>query len=341
MSRKKIVSFILSVLVSAVLLWLLFSQIDFQDLVEVFSKIYIPGLFAFLGMSLLGSWLRASRYKLLIKPHPIRWDHIFLVTFIRNLFVDLLPIRAGSLSYVYFLNQRLRYPFEVAASSFILSFVFDFLTLSPFLIIAILLAGLGSSVLSISTLIVISVIFLILIGFVLWKILPITSLFIKIYERLIRALNWDQKNWAFTSIQKLVLTRDTLAMSQKKAIYWPVLGLSFLIRLAKYGSLYFLLLAILHSLGFSWSNLSFFKTILGITGAELTSVLPIKGIAGFGTWETAWALTFKLMNYDPQLAIISGIGVHLITNLWEYTLGIISLLIISLPSFRSYRRETI
>lgn len=328
----------LSVLVSAGLLWLLFSQIDFQDFVNVFTQIFFPALVVFLFISLLGTWLRAWRYKILIKPHSIRWDHIFLVTFIRNLFVDLLPVRAGSLSYVYFLNQRLGYPFEVAASSFVLSFVFDFLTLSPFLIFSLLLAGLGSSVISISSLVVISVLFLLVIAIILWKILPLTNLIIKVYQRLIRILRWDQKAWTGKSIEKLHLTRDALALSQKRAVYGRVLVLSLFIRLAKYGSLYFLLFALLHNLGYTLASLSFFKTILGITGAELTSVLPIKGIAGFGTWETAWALTFRLMNYDPQLAIISGIGVHLITNLWEYALGITSLLIITLPWFKARRR---
>ena len=71
------------------------------------------------------------------------------------------------------------------------------------------------------------------------------------------------------------------------------------------------------------------KTILGITGAELTSALPVKGIAGFGTWETAWTLTFQLLNFDSRLAIISGIGVHLLTNLFEYSLGILAILVLA------------
>jgi glycosyltransferase 2 family protein len=63
----------------------------------------------------------------------------------------------------------------------------------------------------------------------------------------------------------------------------------------------------------------------------LTSVLPVKGIGGFGTWESAWALTLRLMHFSPNLAVISGIGVHLITNFFEYFLGIISLLILYFP----------
>jgi hypothetical protein len=63
----------------------------------------------------------------------------------------------------------------------------------------------------------------------------------------------------------------------------------------------------------------------------MTGALPVKGIAGFGTWESGWALTFRLMDFEPRIAIISGIGVHLISNMFEYSLGILSILILTLP----------
>jgi hypothetical protein len=100
-----------------------------------------------------------------------------------------------------------------------------------------------------------------------------------------------------------------------------------------------LLFSLLRSHGFSIKNLSIWKTILGITGAELTSALPIKGIAGFGTWESAWALTFRMMNFDQEIAIISGIGVHLLTNLFEYTLGIVAILILVIPLLIRKRKK--
>jgi glycosyltransferase 2 family protein len=89
----------------------------------------------------------------------------------------------------------------------------------------------------------------------------------------------------------------------------------------------------------SFAEFGFFKLILGVTGAELTSVLPVKGLAGFGTWEAAWALTFSLMGIDEGLAIISGLGVHLLTNVFEYSLGIASLIILLFPWLRRSARR--
>ncbi len=139
------------------------------------------------------------------------------------------------------------------------------------------------------------------------------------------------RNGPRSQIEKFQATIESLREAREKKIDLPLFFLSLLIRLGKYVSLYFLLFALLRSHGFSLSTFSFWKLILGITGAELTSILPVKGLAGFGTWESAWALTFGLMNFDQSLAIISGIGVHLITNLFEYSLGIGSFAVLALP----------
>jgi len=159
-----------------------------------------------------------------------------------------------------------------------------------------------------------------------------------LYSYSIKFLRVDKKIWAVKIKETIEKTIKELAATKKRRIYWPVFSISLALRLAKYGALYFLLYSILFSHGFNLHDLNFFKTILGITGAELTSILPIKGLGGFGTWESAWVITFKLMNFQPQLAIISGIGVHLITNLFEYILGILSIIIISLP-FKKNRPE--
>jgi len=99
--------------------------------------------------------------------------------------------------------------------------------------------------------------------------------------------------------------------------------------LGKYLSLFILLYAVLRSEGVAWSGMSFWKTVLGLTGAEMTSALPIKGLAGFGTWESAWSAALLWMGFDPRLAVLSGLGVHLVTNLFEYALALGSLAVLA------------
>lgn len=339
MSKKRILSLIFSIMLSICLVWLLISRITVDDLVQTFSNIFYPAFFAFITISLFASVLRALRYKWLLSPTPIGFGNILLVTFIRNLFVDLLPARIGSLSYVYVLNKGLKYSFEQAASTFVVAFVFDFLTLSPFLILSMLMVGLGTISISNMTLLIVAVAFLLLVFLVLHHIIPISRIFLRAYEYLLKFFKLDSKTWAQTSRDKIQLTIGALQDIKDRKIQWPLFLLSLVIRAAKYGSLYFLLLSLLRNQGFSFANLSFWKTILGITGAEMTGALPIKGIAGFGTWESGWALTFRLLDFEQRIAILSGIGVHLISNIFEYSLGIFSILILSLPFSRRKKEK--
>ncbi len=339
MFKSKIVYILLSAAVSVSLLWLLFSQIKTEDVIQTLQRIYVPALIAYMLIALIGAWLRAWRYKLFLKPQPISWGNMFLVTFVRNSLIDLLPARIGSLSYIYVLNKRLGFPFEIATSSFVLAFFFDFLTLSPFLITAVIVVGLGKTSVSTPALLLVSLAFFGLIFVMVWKIIPFSGWVLKVTSRALQALKVEEKKFGQLSVEKFKLTIDSLSEIHRRRIYFPIFFLSLFIRLAKYISVYALFFSLLRSQGFTLPELSFWKFILGISGAELTSALPVKGLAGFGTWESAWALTFGLMNFDSRLAIVSGIGVHLLTNIFEYSLGIASILILAWPYLRKTNKR--
>ncbi|UCE39790.1 MAG: flippase-like domain-containing protein [Candidatus Aminicenantes bacterium] len=329
MDKKRALSLLISIVITVTLIWFLLTKIEFKDFVQTFSRIYVPGLLAFMIIALIGATLRAWRYKWLLLPRPSSWRDVFLVTFIRNLFVDLFPARVGSLSYVYVLNKNLKYSFESASSSFVVAFILDFLTLSPFLAFAIVAVGLGKTSISNGILLAISCAFFLLVFFVFWKVEKIAGIALKVYQKFLSVIKQEKKTWAGVSVHKWQLTIDELNKIKERRIGLPLFALSLGIRLAKYSALYFLLYALLRSHGFSLESLSFSKTILGITGAELTSALPIKGIGGFGTWESAWALTLMLMDFEKRIAILSS-GIHLITNLFEYALGMGSILFLTL-----------
>lgn len=337
MFKNRLVYIILSALVSVGLLWLLLSQVKTEDIVRTLSRVFIPALLIYAAVALVGAWLRALRYKWLLRPQVISWPNMFLVTFIRNSLIDLLPARLGSLSYIYVLNKRLGFPFEAATSSFVLAFVLDFLTLSPFLVVSVIAVGLGANALLTPALLILAAVFFLLVFLVYWKLVPVARFFLAVFRRLLRFAKIEGRAGALTAVNKLDLTIQSLESIQSRGKAIPIFLLSLLIRLAKYISVFALFFALLRSHGFSLGDLSFWTFILGLSGAELSSALPIKGLAGFGTWESAWALSFRVMDFDPQLAIISGIGVHLLSNTFEYTLGIGSILILAWPYFRRKR----
>lgn len=330
MSKKKILYILLSFIVSIVLIWKLQSKVDTKDILYTFSNIFIPALLAFFAISLFGSFLRAWRYKLLLYPQKISWRNIFLVTLIRNVFVDFLPARIGSLSYIYVLNKRLNISFNTATSSFVVAFIYDFISLSPFLILAILAVGLGTTALSTPLVLLFSVLFLVIVLVIYWQLIGLCRIFITIYRIFLRLIKSDQKKWAIVSIEKLQLTVTDIEQIRKRRTDLPVFFLSIGIRMAKYGALFILLFALLQVHGYTLGNMSIWKTILGITGAEMTGFSPIKGLGGFGSWETGWSITLRLLGFSSRIAVLSS-GIHLVTNLFEYILGLLSILFLAIP----------
>jgi len=333
--KTKAVYIGLSAAVSVGLLGLLSSRVRAEELGAMFSNIYWPAVILYASVALAGAWVRAWRYKLLLAPRPIAWGNILLVTFIRNSLIDLLPARLGGLSYIYVLNKRLGFTFESATSTFVLASVLDTLTLSPFLILAGLSVGLGAGAVSVPAVLALAAVFFVIVALVLWKIVPLGRFLLALLERLIARLGLGGRLFIRTAAEKFRLTVDEIAVFGSRRSLLPVFAQSLVIRLAKYVSVFSLFYGLLRSRGFTLAELSFSKFILGISGAELTSALPVKGLAGFGTWESGWALTFGLMNFDAGLAVISGIGVHLLTNIFEYTLGIGSILFLGWPRRRN------
>lgn len=334
--KRRTLSLIFSFIISAGLLLFLYSRIEISRLKEVLSSLYWPWLVIYLVVALGASLLRTWRYQLLLKPRPTKFGDFLLVTLIRNLFVDLLPARLGSLSYVYLTNRSLNYPFQAAASSFLLAFLFDFLTLTPFLLVAIAWVGWGASAVNSFYLVILSVLFFALILLIftqLEKILQRLAVLSQNLNQSPRVPTWKPlKGFLLLASEKCRETAEELARVKKIQSSWLIFFISLLIRSGKYISLYFLLSALLQPKLFNSTRLDFWTTILAITGAELTSVMPVKGIAGFGTWEAAWALSLTLMGYPAELAILSGLGLHLLTNLYEYSLGIGAIIVLTFRS---------
>ncbi len=105
-------------------------------------------------------------------------------------------------------------------------------------------------------------------------------------------------------------------------------------RVAKYSGFYILFCALLLPLGYSVEQMPFASVLIGISSAELAASLPVSGIAGFGAYEGAWALTFEMLGFPKEIASLSAISHHLFTQVYGYLLGMIGLLILLSPLLR-------
>lgn len=64
-----------------------------------------------------------------------------------------------------------------------------------------------------------------------------------------------------------------------------------------------------------------FATVVCVTFAALTAVLPINTIGNFGTQEAGWTAGLVLLGYDQKAALASGFAAHLLTIGYMLVLG--------------------
>jgi uncharacterized protein (TIRG00374 family) len=323
---------LISLSVTGGIFWYLFSQIDPAELIDTARSMSPRYLGTFVALLLTGAVARAVRFWLLLdRAAPLRL--LTMIVMARNLFVDLLPARLGELSYVYLLTQRGGRPAEDGLASLFLAVLFDLVALAPLLILAILVVG-GDGTLSVPILATAAVT-LGALAFTVMRIAVPVGTWIAGWVTPDGAVPWRAR------LADLIhRTVEALRDVQRRQIFGRVLLVSMVVRLCKFGSYYFLVLAIMTPLGYTIDGLGFFRVFLGVVSAELAAALPIHGIGGFGTFEAAWALSFSQLGFSTEHAIMSGILAHATSQAVEYSLGIAALLYVMRPGTAQPPRAT-
>ena len=308
--------FALSALVTLGLSAWLLSGIDRSALVELVRRVDRPLLAVFVALSFAGLFVRAFRYRLLLRGRAGFWPLVG-VTAARNFLVDLLPARVGSLSYVYLLTTRVGVPLEPVLSSFVLSFVYDLLAMSLLVGVALSLElgrfeGAGTLALLLAVFAVASV-----------------AVFVALAPAMRFGARLAARVPRLAAIRpRLEATAGEIEATGRGAHAVALVAISFVIRLLKFGAYWALLLAVLHERGFGATELPFWRVFLGIAAAELSATLPIHGIAGFGTYEAAWTIGFSHLGVDREIAVLSGFATHLLSQIYDYSLGLVALAIL-------------
>jgi uncharacterized protein (TIRG00374 family) len=321
---RRWVPWIVSACLSVGLMWYLLAQIDPREIGRALRGIDPRALLGFGAATLVGVAARTTRFWILLQRR-VRWTFLGCVTLARGLFIDLLPARLGELSYVYLLTTKAGRPVEEGLSSLVLSVLFDVVALGPLVVLAVVVVG-SADVIPVGWLVALSV-----------MMVAVAYVAIQLAEPLaLRVSRWLGRGRSEGRIHqlatKLALTSSALGEIRAHGSFATVLGVSMLVRLCKFASYYFLFLAVMAPYGYTTQSVGFFRVFLGVVGAELSAALPIHGIAGFGTYESAWAFTFTRLGFDRQHAIISGILAHLLSQLVEYAMGAVALLWLMRPS---------
>ena len=300
----------------AILVYLFAAQgVDPRALVPLVRAISVPGLLAYVAISAVGLILRALRYRLLLGRPVALWP-LLLVTAVRNMAVDLVPARAGAAaSYLYLVTARLGLPLEAGVASFALSFILDTLAVAPLLVLALLAVGnapLPPAVLVGGSLVILA-------GSVaaLWVLAPLLRVGAAAAGRLPGPIGRMAPLFRAAA--------GEVARRERARILVPALGLSLLLRLAKYGAYYCLLQALLVSQGQSWGSLSFLRVFLSVAGAELAASLPLPTIMSLGPYEAAGAAGFAFwLGLPRELATLAVTAFHGLSQVHDYGFGLLA-----------------
>ncbi|MFA5014177.1 MAG: lysylphosphatidylglycerol synthase transmembrane domain-containing protein [Actinomycetota bacterium] len=323
------------------LVYYLLSRINISDLKSAILGVYIPSLVVGLILMFSIDFFKALRQNLLLGEDRVRYGDMFLISLIRNAFNMVLPARTGELSYVYVLKRKFKVPVDKGVSTLAIGLIFDLIIIFSMIIISIIIVGINRYEISSKNVILIAIGLLAATVVLLFFLSKIVRGFIKLFEFLLKKFeNLKNKKVFIYVYEKLIEINKNIIIIQKRKIYWKVYLLSVITRILKFTSYYFLIHATLYPMGYTFADLSFWVIFLATVAAELSAVLPTHAIAGFGTYEGAFALTFIALGFSENISIIVGFNYHIINLVETLILGIIAMTLISLPFYRIRLKKT-
>jgi len=291
-----------AVLISAVLIAILLSQVQIADIIVTIAKIDIPYLIVGFILYACSYLFRALRFYTLLHGR-IGLRDLFSIVCIHNMMNNLLPARTGELSYIYLVRHRIAVSDGIA--SLIIARVFDFIAISTLFFIAAISAqnmpdAISRSLPYIATLMLIA----------------ISSLFLIAYKgSFVQNLKHRPKIKILKCLaEKLEEIVRSFDMIKSRGVVINCFFLSLAVWLSQYYMFYILFKTIN-------LNLTFEVIILGSTFSQISGILPAPSIGNFGVFEGTWAVSFISLGLSKEMAILTGLIMHFVFFAYLLILG--------------------
>ena len=272
-------SLAVSILILAVFLYFLYEYHVFQNLKRILRELSPFYLLVSLILYTITYYFRAKRFTLFFPQ--IKTKDLAAVMAVHTFFNNLLPLRSGEASFPIILKKLFGVEGVISSAALVVARLFDLLSLSFLFTIATFGVSVNNrEFLWVSILLSIFIVLVLILGFKLLKVLKrrfgfASALFFFFYE--------------FKSARNLVF----------------VFLYSFLNWFTKFTAFYFIMKA-------GRLNLNFFESTFAATFGELTTVLPIHSIGGFGTYEAGLVGGFALLGFKGSYALTVAFYFHLL-----------------------------
>lgn len=360
----RVLNIVIVVGFGAFLVYYLLKQVNIDDIRQALLGMYKPTLIGALAVLLLSNLFRAYRKNILVGSDRIGMGDMFLVAMIRNAFNMVLPARTGELSYIYVLTRRFMFPLEIGVSTLMVVLIFDLVIVFSLILISIIIVGINTYTISSVSVIAVAVVLLVISLLSLFYLSNIIDLVLIVYKKILDRLKAHEERLSYIIEKKpyliLIIYRrllfgfrirektrlsyriydklhdvnGNLKIIKGRKIYWKVYLSSIATRVLKFTSYYLIIHAILYPMGYNFSDLNYWVILLATVAAEISAVLPTHALAGFGTYEGAFALAFIILGFSQEISIIVGFSYHLVVLLFTVILGIVAMIIISMPFYR-------
>ncbi len=272
-------SFIVSVVILVVFVYFLYEYNVFHHLKRIATELSPFYIVLSLFLYTITYYFRAKRFTLFFPQ--IETKELAAVMAVHTFFNNLLPFRSGEASFPIILKKLFGIEGIISSAALVVARLFDLLSLALLFTLSTLGIATGNKTfLIVAVLLSITIVVILFLGFKLLKLLKkkfglATALFFFFSE--------------FKSTKNVLL----------------VFLYSFLNWLTKFTAFYLIMKA-------GKLNLNFFQTTFVATFGELTTVLPIHSIGGFGTYEAGLVGGFALLGFKGSYALTVAFYFHLL-----------------------------
>jgi len=294
---KKSSSLAVSLLILVVFVYFLYEYRVFESLREIFSALSLRELLISLLFYVSTYYFRAKRFTLMFPQ--IKTADLVAVMAVHTFFNNLLPFRSGEASFPIILKKLFGVEVSISSGALLFARVLDLASLSLlFLVSAFVVATERKELLIIPVLILLLLTVLVLAVFKL----------LKAFRGRFAVLGT-----LFLFFQQFISPKKLFLMALYSLLTW----------LFKFASFHYILKA-------GGIELNFFQTVFVSTFGELTTILPVHSIGGFGTYEAGLVGGFKLLGLKTSYALTVAFYFHLILLFMSALLALFGWLYLSL-----------
>lgn len=301
---------VLAVVITAVFVALLLAFIDPGTIVSTLTSIHPLWALAGLGLYAFGYYFRTLRFRLLLQDKVTMRD-LYPTVCMHNMINSISPVRTGELSYVYLAKRLHKIPTSEGLATLTIARLFDMIAISTIFIVATLAFSDPPPVMISAA--IISALLMIGAILILVAVSRLGDEFADAVDRFAASLRISYRTVRFLLEKNREITEGFYVIRSFR------FGLRvFAISIALWIANYVMAFMLLNAMGI---DLGVLAVTLGVTFSLLATVVPIHGIAGFGTHEGVWAIGFIALGLSAEKAIASGFSFHIFVMACYLLLG--------------------